>query len=511
MKKVVVAQSQKDCEDLLVEIVGERRVADEQRKSVEADSERISIEAAECKAISDDAEADLAVALPALERAMEEVDKLEKSSISEVKAYSKPPELVETVLQAVMILFGKAPDWGTAKKVISEANFLQAIKGYDKDHVSAAAITKIKKYIEMPKFNKEAVKAVSGAAAALCVWVHAIFLYANVSKEVEPKRRRLKEATDSLATKQATLKAAQDALAIITAKINDLQVKYDTSVGEKNRLREESETLEAKLDRADKLVKGLAGEYVRWQASIGNYNSALIKVTGDALIAAAFLSYAGPFETSYRVNLMTAWSLSVKNQRLPSTEGFNFTNFLSRPTDVRDWQIQGLPKDDFSTENGVISTRGSRWPLMIDPQGQANRWIRNMEAARLKIIDLKMAGYLREVENAVQYGFPILLQDILEEIDPALEPVLSKSVLKIGNRVVMRIGDKELDYSPDFKLYITTKLANPHYTPEISTKATVVNFAVKKDGLEAQLLGIVVQKEEPTLEKQKSELTIKVI
>jgi len=118
-----------------------------------------------------------------------------------------------------------------------------------------------------------------------------------------------------------------------------------------------------------------------------------------------------------------------------------------------------------------------------------------MEGSKLRIIDLKMAGFLREVENAVQYGFPVLLQDILEEIDPALEPVLSKSILKIGNRVVMRIGDKELDYSPDFKLYITTKLANPHYTPEISTKATVVNFAVKKDGLEAQLLGIVVQKE----------------
>ena len=88
--------------------------------------------------------------------------------------------------------------------------------------------------------------------------------------------------------------------------------------------------------------------------------------------------------------------------------------------------------------------------------------------------------------------------------------MLSKALLKVGNRVVMRIGDKELDYSPDFKLYITTKLANPHYTPEISTKATVVNFAVKKDGLEAQLLGIVVQKEEPSLEKQKSELTIRV-
>ena len=177
-----------------------------------------------------------------------------------------------------------------------------------------------------------------------------------------------------------------------------------------------------------------------------------------------------------------------------------------------------------------------------------------MEGTKLRIIDLKMTGFLREVENAIQYGSPVLLQDILEEIDPSLEPVLSKSILKIGTRVVMRIGDKELDYSPDFRMYITTKLANPHYTPEISTKATVVNFAVKKDGLEAQLLGtslasyviaksyyfinpdithdthrtdhsvlsdkpsipfyptvgIVVQKEEPAMEKAKAELIIRV-
>ena len=53
---------------------------------------------------------------------------------------------------------------------------------------------------------------------------------------------------------------------------------------------------------------------------------------------------------------------------------------------------------------------------MIDPQGQANRWIRNMEGSKLRIVDLKMNGFLREVENAVQYGFPVLLQDILEEI-----------------------------------------------------------------------------------------------
>jgi hypothetical protein len=59
----------------------------------------------------------------------------------------------------------------------------------------------------------------------------------------------------------------------------------------------------------------------------------------------------------------------------------------------------------------------------------------------------------------------------------------------VGNRNIMKLGDKEVEYNPDFRFYLTTKLNNPHYTPEISTKATIVNFCVKQQGLEEQLLG----------------------
>lgn len=52
----------------------------------------------------------------------------------------------------------------------------------------------------------------------------------------------------------------------------------------------------------------------------------------------------------------------------------------------------------------------------------------------------------------------------------------------LGGAYMIRIGDKEVEYNPDFRFYITTKLSNPHYTPEISTKTTIVNFAVKEQG-----------------------------
>ena len=88
--------------------------------------------------------------------------------------------------------------------------------------------------------------------------------------------------------------------------------------------------------------------------------------------------------------------------------------------------------------------------------------------------------------------------------------MLSKSFTKQGNRLVLKLGDKEIDYNEDFRLYLTTKLGNPHYPPEVSTKTTIVNFSIKREGLEDQLLGFIVKKERPDLEEQNAKLVVQV-
>ena len=279
-------------------------------------------------------------------------------------------------------------------------------------------------------------------------------------------------------------------------KVQALKDKYEASTANKQALEDELEDLEQKLERAEKLVNGLAGEKVRWEQSIETYEEQIEALPGDVVIAAAFMSYAGPFPSEYREALVErTWLPQVKQLGIPSSPSFDFALFLADPSDVRDWNIDGLPADSFSTENGVVVTRGKRWPLLIDPQGQANKWIKNMEKPNgLKVITLNMSDMVRQMENAIQFGDPVLIQDVQEEIDPILEPVLSKSFIKKGNNsLTIKLGDKEVDYSPDFKLYLTSKLFNPHYTPEVSTKVTIVNFAVKEQGLEAQLLNIVVK------------------
>jgi dynein heavy chain len=166
---------------------------------------------------------------------------------------------------------------------------------------------------------------------------------------------------------------------------------------------------------------------------------------------------------------------------------------------------QGLPSDIFSIENGVLVNRCNRWPLMIDPQGQANIWVKAMCGADLKVIDFKQKDYMTTIEHAVSHGWQVLLQDIGEEIDPSIDPVLRVTQLADAQKTI-RMGEKELSYDSSFRLYITTKMQNPHYKPEVSTKTTVVNFAVKEKGLQDQLLALVVNKEEPKLEGDKAEL-----
>jgi len=513
VKKKEVAVAQKDCEEMLVVIVKDRKVVDEQQRSVQAESEKIGKEEAETQIIADDAQKDLDEALPALAAAEEALNALNKKDLSEIKAYAKPPSLVEMVMEAVMVLRKRPATWDEAKKDLGNPAFLSELISYDKDtNLNDSMIAKVSKYTNKPEFDPDAVGKQSGAAKSLCMWVRAMVVYGRVSKNVAPKKAKLKQAMETLSKKRAQLKAAQDELQAVTDKMLSLKNKYDESVGLKERLVSESAELEAKLERAQKLVGGLGGERSRWDASATDLEARTNQLVGDCAISAAFLSYGGPFNTEYRLNLLQAtWLPTLKKLEVPASETFSFADFLADPSDVRHWNIQGLPTDAFSTENGVMVTRGRRWPLCVDPQFQANKWIKELEKeSGIKVVDLKMGDWMRQMENAIQFGNPVLIQDVGEELDPALEPVLSKAVTKKGNSMVMKLGEKELDYNPDFRLYVTTKLSNPHYTPEVSTKVTVINFAVKEDGMEDQVLGKVVKKERPDLEEKNQELIVSV-
>ncbi len=128
----------------------------------------------------------------------------------------------------------------------------------------------------------------------------------------------------------------------------------------------------------------------------------------------------------------------------------------------------------------------------------------NVRAIRLT--DPKYAQYLI---NGIRMGQPILLENIDETLDPFLEPLLQKQIPKEGMQLKIKLGE-DIPYSTDFKLYITTKLPNPHYLPDICIKVTIINFTVTPTGLEDQLLVKVVQVERPDLETERGNIIVNI-
>lgn len=109
------------------------------------------------------------------------------------------------------------------------------------------------------------------------------------------------------------------------------------------------------------------------------------------------------------------------------------------------------------------------------------------------------------IELSLANGSTVLLENIGETVDPVLDPLLGRNLIKKGRAI--KIGDKEVEYNSMFRLLLHTKLANPHYKPEMQAQTTLINFTVTRDGLEDQLLAEVVKAERPDLEELKAELT----
>eukprot|EP00494_Astrolonche_serrata_P034421 UN34690 len=150
-----------------------------------------------------------------------------------------------------------------------------------------------------------------------------------------------------------------------------------------------------------------------------------------------------------------------------------------------------------------------KFPLFVDPQGQGDRWIRNMEKKnKLAVVKLHDTSLQRTIENSIQFGTPVLIENVGENLPPLLEPILLQQTFKSGNRLMIKLGEQTIDYDPNFRLYITTKLRSPHYTPNISTKVVLVNFMATLEGLDDQMLNIVVKCDEPELERKREELVI---
>ncbi|XP_076856222.1 dynein axonemal heavy chain 9 [Brachyhypopomus gauderio] len=514
-QEVDLKQKNEDA-DRLIQVVGveaekvsrEKAVADEEEQKVANITVVVSRKQKDC-------EEDLAKAEPALLAAQEALNTLNKNNLTELKSFGSPVAAVTNVTAAVMVLSaagGRVPkdrSWRAAKVMMAKVDaFLDSLINFNKENIHENCLKAIQPYLQDVEFKPELVAAKSNAAAGLCSWVINIVKFYEVYCEVEPKRQALNKANAELAS-------AQEKLSIIKAKINHLNenlakltAKFERATADKLKCQREAESTARTISLANRLVGGLASENVRWAEAVANFRQQERTLCGDVLLITAFVSYLGYFTKRYRHELMdNTWKpyLSQLMVPIPVTPGLDPLAMLMDDADLATWQNEGLPADRMSTENATILTSCERWPLMVDPQLQGIKWIKNKYTDNLRVIRIGQRGYLDSIESALSAGEVVLIENLGENVDPVLGPLLGRETIKKGRYI--KIGDKECEYNPGFRLILHTKLANPHYQPELQAQCTLINFTVTRDGLEDQLLASVVSMERPDLEELKSNLT----
>lgn len=201
----------------------------------------------------------------------------------------------------------------------------------------------------------------------------------------------------------------------------------------------------------------------------------------------------------------------MKKKGVPVTPTLELTSFLVDEATVGEWNIQGLPKDDLSIQNGIMVTNSSRYTLMIDPQGQGQNWIQNkysesIDPARC-ITTLSHPKFKDHfLKFCLEEGKTLIIEGIENEVDPMLDPVLEKQIQTRGKNMFIDVGGSQIDYSKDFQMFMTCRLPNPSFSPELSAKTTIIDFTVTQGGLEQQLLGRVLSKEQRSLEESLNNL-----
>ncbi|EHB05914.1 Dynein heavy chain 8, axonemal [Heterocephalus glaber] len=489
----------------------EQEVKDKAQKIVdEIDSEKVK------------AETKLEAAKPALEEAEAALNTIKPNDIATVRKLAKPPHLIMRIMDCVLLLFQKKidpvtmdpekpcckPSWGESLKLMSATGFLWSLQQFPKDTINEETVELLQPYFNMDDYNFESAKKVCGNVAGLLSWTLAMATFYGINREVLPLKANLAKQEGRLAVANAELGKAQALLDEKQAELDKVQAKFVAAMKEKMDLLNDADMCRKKMQAASALIDGLSGEKVRWTQQSKEFKAQINRLVGDILLCTGFLSYLGPFNQIFRNYLLKdQWEVEMKARRIPFTENLNLISMLVDPPTIGEWGLQGLPGDDLSIQNGIIVTKATRYPLLIDPQAQGKTWIKSKEKENdLQVTTLNHKYFRTHLEDSLSLGRPMLIEDIREELDPALDNVLEKNFIKSGTTFKVKVGDKEYDVMDTFKLYITTKLPNPAFTPEINAKTSIIDFTVTVKGLENQLLRRVILTEKQELESERVKL-----
>lgn len=508
-KKAQLEQKDAEANEKLQRMVADQREA-EQRKNtsleIQVALEKQEAEVASRKKIVLE---DLAKAEPAVEAAKASVSSIKRQHLTEVRSMASPPQGVRLALDAVCTLIGhRASDWKQIQAVVRRDDFIASIINFnnEKQMTKALRLRMRNEFLANPEFTVDKVNRASKACGPLVQWVEAQVNYAEILDRVGPLREEVMLLEEQALQTKAEAKAVEQTIENLEASIATYKTEYASLISETQAIKAEMSRVQFKVDRSVKLLDSLSSERTRWEEGSKSFETQISTLVGDVLVAAAFLAYSGLYDQTFRKSMMEDWLHQLHLSGIQFKQHNPVTEYLSTADERLGWQENTLPVDDLCTENAIILKRFNRYPLIIDPSGRVTEFLqRECKDRRLTVTSFLDDSFTKQLESSLRFGNPILIQDA-EHLDPVLNHVLNKEYQKTGGRVLIQLGKQQIDFSPSFKLYLSTRDPSATFAPDICSRTTFVNFTVTQSSLQTQSLAEVLKSERPDVDERRSNL-----
>jgi dynein heavy chain 1 len=508
-KKLELETKNQQANDKLVKMVAEQQEAEQKKLVSQQISQALELQNREVEDRKLVVMGELSRVEPIVREAQKSVSGIKKQQLTEVRSMGNPPEAVKLTMESVCTILGHQIDsWKAVQTVIRRDDFIASIVNFDTEKSMKSSLRERMKrdYLSNPTFNFDIVNRASKACGPLVQWVIAQLSYSEILDRVGPLREEVKSLEQSAEETQVKASEIEGTIAHLERSIQNYKEEYAVLISATQLLKSEMERVKCKVDRSLSLITSLGIEKQRWSRTSSSFETQMTTLIGDTVLHAAFLAYSGFFDQQYRHALWMQWRNQLQCSDIQFKNELSLIENLCSADKRLTWHSSTLPKDDLCVENAIMIERHNRFPLVIDPSGQAISFLQNQYRDK-KIVSTSFLddSFLKNLESALRFGSPILVQDA-EHLDPIINPILNKELRRTGGRVLIRLGNQDIDFSPSFSLFLVTRDQCVHFPPDVCSRVTFVNFTVTKSSLQAQCLNKLLSQERPDVEKKRTDL-----
>lgn len=443
-------------------------------------------------------ELELAEVEPLIEEARQAVGNIKNESLSEIRSLRAPPDVIRDILEGVLRLMGiQDTSWNSMKTFLAKRGVKEEIRTFDAHRIATTSREAAEGLLaaRANSFDPNVAKRASVAAAPLAAWVKANVQYARVVEKIRPLEREQAKLEENLASAEAQVGKLSSGLTEVDQRVAVLKEELNTYTREaaviEVGLTKERETVAA----AQELVAKLQNEYNRWKQQLSELTDNLKDLPKDVFLASAYISYLGDESSDTRQEILEKW------KQLIGRQVFDFLGLLCSEREKSKLASEGLPTDRQSVEKSVALLNSWLCPRLVDPDGEATAWLSRHFGPAVEIVSQSNNRFGRTLELAVRFGKTLIVTDVWK-VHPLLSPLLRRCVLTQGTRKIVYVADSQLDYNPDFRLFLVIRDKN--FKPNFDT--TCVDFTTTLPGLAGQLLTAAVDQERPDLGSQRSSL-----